>query len=203
MVIVHKRHSINRWIIRCFLIILAITLVASAVMNIREAYFNVMWVEMDWADACMKNVQHLLTHQWSMEELEASPDDGVIALARTTMREICEEYEFDAVYVYTVDPETGDRKYYIEGRIDQNELPLSHPTEETEPGTALTPGESALLSGSRDIQLELEGRFDDEFRLLAPYTDDQGRLLAIIGMLRRLRRLRPPRGRRHRAGNAF
>lgn len=178
-----KWHSINRWIIRCFLIMLAISLAFSATANIHEAYVSTMREEMEWADACAKNVRHLLTHQWTVEELEASPEDGVIADARITMRGLCEEYEFDAVYVYRVDPATGERKYCVQGRIDENGLSLSYPSVDmAEKGTGLTPGETALLSGAEGIQQEFKGMFDDEFRLLAPYTDDQGRLLAIIGM---------------------
>ena len=94
-----KSRSINRWITRCFIIILAFSMIASAVANLYEAYVSTIERGGELVAACAGNVSNLLNHQWSLFDL--TEKRGVLAAeAHKVFSQLCESYQLDFIDIY-------------------------------------------------------------------------------------------------------
>ena len=145
-----KKHSINRWVTRCFIIILLVSMTTSALFNLSEAYCNTMQEMRERATICAKNISHLLQNQWNLEELSASSDSDTYRLAHQTLRVLCKDCQMQYLYIYRIDMETSSRYFYLIASDDtdadtavQKELALKNRPLTEQPLS----GELAILSG--------------------------------------------------------
>lgn len=108
-----KRSSIKLWITNAFFIILILAMLLSAMANLRQAYVNTMQQDAQLMTLCAQNVQNLLNHQWSLDELRQSPDGALYLQAREVLQEVCRAYQLEYLYIYSIDPVAPSRYYYL------------------------------------------------------------------------------------------
>ena len=188
-----KKRTINRRIRRCFIAILVLSIAASAAVNLYEAYRDTMQLRLEWAKVCANNMTYLLHYHWSLEELDESAESEKFLNARKTLRNICKNFQLDYVYLYSIDPETPSRYYYVSASLEEESDRILGAQYARTAVTAieLLPGEEALLGGAEDIQwMVVHNQFGDELTYMAPYRDRDGALRAVIGMDYSLSRLR-------------
>ena len=179
-----KRRSINRWITRCFIVILLLSMIASAVANLREAYVSAIQRDTELMKVCTNNVINLLNHQWTPEAV-FQMDEHVYPEAQRVLKGICEGYGLDYIVIYNLDPQTTSRYIYLgvstEAETDED-LQRDY-VRRTLPAGKFMRGEERLLEGSREIQHEVEQTaYGIVYTWLSPYWYEDGSLRAIIGM---------------------
>lgn len=181
-----RKISINRWIIRCFLVILALSVILSAAANLYEAYRNTIQWGSQTALHCSSNIVNLLKHQWGgLDALDQPGADDLYTEARYVLRLLCQSYDLDSLYLFRPDPQTSSRYYYVCVFSDEKKDEIARETmsRAAEANVTLQPGEQALLDGSAEIQQALRNnRFGAGYTWLAPYWNEDGSLRAIIGM---------------------
>ncbi len=89
-----KRRSINRWITRCFIIILPLSMIASAVANLREAYVGVMKQDSELVKICAVNVTTLLNRPYTPKAV-LEPDQHIYPEAWNALQDVCEAYRLN------------------------------------------------------------------------------------------------------------
>ena len=149
-----KRKSINRWITRCFLVILLLAMIASAAANLYEAFNTTIRSGSRLAFICSRNVRNLMAHQWGLDELDRSPENGALYNeAQRILGGLCQSYGLDNLAVYSIDPLEDTRYYYIyacpdmgKGKTTPDDLSRS-----VEKDIRLLPGEEELLAGSSQL----------------------------------------------------
>ena len=179
-----KRRPINRWIRRCFAIILLLSIVTSAAVNLREAYLDAIRRDTERARICAASVTYLLNHQYARDEA-ADSDERVSSTAAEVLPELCRICRMDSIAVYTVDPRTSARSVRLSTVVrskNGNAVPREYARKPLPEGQLL-PGEKALLDGSKELQQELfRTPTGLTYSWLAPYCDGDGVLRAIISM---------------------
>ena len=179
-----KKGTISRWIMRCTVIVLMITVGVSAAANYQINYKGLLKQRTEWAEACNDIVQGQLRH-WNFQELFESADSSQYRSVRQIIHRFCSAFQFDYLYVYTLDPETGDRFYYLCVSSEQslNEFAEKELTMATMTGTKILEGEKAIFAGERDMQQGfIKNRFGSEINWVAPFLDENGQMVALIGM---------------------
>lgn len=103
-----KRKSINRWIIRCFLIILLLSMIASNIANLYEIRANTIQHEKELAEICAGNVTTSLNYLWKDSD-ENEADEELRTDVRRVLEILCGTYGLDHIYVYGMDAQTPSR----------------------------------------------------------------------------------------------
>lgn len=180
-----KRRSINRWITRCFIIILLLSMIASAVANLREAYVGVMKQDTELAKICAVNVTTLLNRQYTPKAV-FDPDEHIYPEARSALQDVCEAYRLEYITIYSVDSQANTRTIYLCVTPDEekNDALQRDYVQKALPITKLMRGEERILAGSREVQQEVVRRTPNGamYTWLSPYLDSEGQLRAIISM---------------------
>ena len=168
-----------------FTVILILATVTSAAANLHEAYRSAMQYGKERATICAANVSHLMLHQWDMDVMLRSADIDLYLEAREVLRGLCDFYQLDNLYVYSIDTKALSRYYYLcvsndteKDEVLQEELALhSIPTDN------ISEAELAVLDGAEEVQQGiLHNQFGDEIAWFAPYRNSNGELVAVIGM---------------------
>ena len=160
-------------------------MMASAAANFHEAYSSAMRYGEEMASICATNVSHLMLHQWDMDAMLRSTANDLYQEARKVLRNLCETYQLDNLYVYRIDPEAPSRYYYLcaSGDPEQDErlqkmLPLR-----TLPADRISEAELAVLAGAEGVQRGiLNNQLGKDYAWFAPYLDSNGELAVVIGM---------------------
>ena len=180
-----KKNTIKRWILLSFTGILLLSVAMSAVVNYQEAYNGAMWESEDKAQILSDIVRQLLKHDWKLDELSRSAEDADNEEARQVFSSLCKRFRLDYLSIYRIDPEPPYREYYIyvSSESRENSRLQRSAALPKDPEDALTPGEQALLDGSREMEQEItQTPRGLDVTWLAPYEDADGNLAAVIGM---------------------
>jgi len=173
-----KKNSISRWIILCFLCILLLSLAISAAADYFEASQSAIRESGELAKVFSEIVSNLLEHHWKLDE---PADSDAAASARRTLRSLCHCFGMDVVSVYTADPETPSRTYVLSAADDpEQDRLMEELTQKTIPVEELLEEEQELLDGSREMQRH--DRPGVGVSWIAPFTDSNGELRALIRM---------------------
>ena len=179
-----KKNSINHWITLWFIVILAVSVAVTAVEN----YFATRNETIAQAKVSMErcaNIVSYLLDQWNLDALTDGSNPSQYNTARRILRNLCQSFRLDYLYVYTIDPTTETRIYdFCVADTDEDDdqiqelFPLG-----SELQTALHPGEKTILSGYNDTQMDLVfNQYGNEMSWFVPYLDDGGSMCALIGM---------------------
>lgn len=183
-----KKTSIKHWIIRYFIIVFVISTVLSAITSFFENYQNEMDEREQAATICAKNVSSLLNHQWSLKAFDEPMDDDAYHKVEKVMRQICDSYGLDYLYVYTVnyDETIGYFYYYyicVAEDDDDNAEVMQDLSRHIECTDQLDDAEIAAMSGvSKPQQVSFASEFGEDMSWVAPYIDRSGNVCALIGM---------------------
>ena len=179
-----KRRSINRWITRCFIVILFLSVLASAAANMYEAYSGTIREGSDYAAACGANVRNLLNHQWSLDEI-SQLDGRVYREARHSLNSICDTYYLDYLFIYNAEAKTPSRYIFVFGSSEpENDDYIEQElTQRSLPAKQLTQEEQALLEGTAQNAKGFHHTpLGDMYIWTVPYLDKSGTPLAMISM---------------------
>ena len=180
-----RKQSISRWIIRCFIVILVLSMLTSAAGNLYEVYNTTMKENAVRAESCAGIVTGLLGHQMNFNSVNHLTDTQRLFSLRKSLLGICRGFGMDYLYIYTVDPETGARQYTICVSSDAAKDRVLQEASSVKPlsGLGMTPEESALLNGETEIQrVFLHNELGNEIAWIAPYINKKGEQEALIGM---------------------
>ena len=178
-----RRRSISRWITRCFVIILVVSMIASALANLYGAYVRTVEYGTQFAQLCAENITDRLDRDWPLDDME-DEDGSVFRGSRQALIALCDAYELDYLFLYGIDPESGARYLYSFATNDMTSenylrFELLH---QSRPAGRLLDQEQALLDGARDIRQGFtRTEFGRAYTWTAPYVKD-GELRAMIGM---------------------
>ena len=180
-----RKYSVNRWIIRCFLVILLAASALSATVNYHVAYTSAVRLGTERATACVNSMTYLLHSEWTLEELSPSTESDVYLSARKTVGNLCRNYQMDSLYVYRVDAQTGSRFFYL-GAYGDRETDAAMWDRyglKTGASSSVLPEEEVILSGCREVlHVKRGAQTPGAVTWLAPYYDRDGALQALIGM---------------------
>ncbi len=176
------KNSINKWITKCFLIILLLSALTSGISNLIMAHFIAMEESIESAQACSKILKDYLGQYYS--DVLISENETFRNL-RDGMRYICRDFSMEYVAVYSLDTKEKMRSYVISAADDENlddvmkkEFSLNKIAYER-----LTAGEEAFIMGSDDIQRDIiMSEYGEGITLISPYRNSDGDLVAIIDM---------------------
>ena len=179
-----KKNSINHWITLWFIVILAVSVAVTAVEN----YFATRNETIAQAKVSMErcaNIVSYLLDQWNLDAVTDGSNPSQYNTARRILRNLCQSFRLDYLYVYTIDPTTETRIYdFCVADTDEDDdqiqelFPLG-----SELQTELHPGEKAILSGYNDTQMDLVfNQYGNEMSWFVPYLDDSDSMCALIGM---------------------
>ena len=179
-----KKNSINHWITLWFIVILAVSVAVTAVEN----YFATRNETIAQAKVSMErcaNIVSYLLDQWNLDAVTDGSNPSQYYTARRILRNLCQSFRLDYLYVYTIDPTTETRIYdFCVADTDEDDdqiqelFPLG-----SELQTELHPGEKTILSGYNDTQMDLVfNQYGNEMSWFVPYLDDGGSMRALIGM---------------------
>ena len=179
-----NNRSIRKWIRLCFTVVLILSITVTAAWNYYHTYSHIVEESRSAAECCAEIVRHSLDW-WNIDILSHTEDDEQYRSERSTIRTLCQSFGFEYMYVFTIDPETEERHFlFCVARDDEKEAVV---LEERYLGAVsdapLDEWEKALVAGDRSMQMgKVSTRYGDDITWLAPYTDKDGRLLAVIGM---------------------
>ena len=80
-----KKQSINRWIVRCFIVILVLSMLTSAAANLYEAYNTTMTENALRAESCAGIVTGLLGHQMNYNSFNHITDSQQLLSLRKSL----------------------------------------------------------------------------------------------------------------------
>lgn len=108
----------------------------------------------------------------------------IYAEARFVIRSVCEAFELKYMYMYSIDPETKVRTYYIVGAgnaEDDAELRESFP-KGTQTTSRMSPAELDVFLGNVDNGFEIvSNEYGHVCSWYFPYKDKTGKIIAVIG----------------------
>lgn len=179
-----KNVSIKRWITWCFLIILIVSVAASAGWSFFWTRRSSLESAGQRTGTCAEIMQLLLDH-WTLDGLEAGDESKMYRSARRTARILCRIYSLDYIYIFTFDPETNYRHFVLcvagddaADQVVREERYLGAVVDDP-PDDA----ELAILGGAKTLQKHvLDNQYGHEETWLLPYFGDDGLLRAVIGM---------------------
>ena len=105
-----KKNSINHWITLWFIVILAVSVAVTAVEN----YFATRNETIAQAKVSMErcaNIVSYLLDQWNLDAVTDGSNPSQYNTARRILRNLCQSFRLDYLYVYTIDPTTETRIY--------------------------------------------------------------------------------------------
>nr|MCR4905831.1 HAMP domain-containing protein [Clostridiales bacterium] len=179
-----NKRSIRRWITLCFSVILALSVAVTAAWNYYHVYSHIIEESRNAAESCADIVRYSLDY-WNIDELLCASDDEQYRNERSTIRTICQSFDFVYVYVYTIDPETEERRFLfcVAGDDGDEAVVLRERYLGAVSDEPLDKWEKALVAGDRKMQMgKVSTQFGDDVTWLVPYLGDDGSLLAVIGM---------------------
>ncbi len=179
-----KKRSVRQWITLCFSVILVLSVAVTAAWNYYYTYSRSVEESRKAAECCAGIVRYSL-NWWNVDVLSHTSDDEQYRSERSTMRTLCQSFDFDYLYVYTVDPEAETRRFLfcVATDDDKEAVILRERYLGAISDAPLDQWEKALVAGNRDMQMGKDfTRYGDDVTWLAPYLDNDGSLLAVIGM---------------------
>ena len=181
-----KKESIGKRITRCFIVILLLSLASTGAWNYYHTYTQNVRESRREAERCAEIVRLSLDRaELDMEALLSAEADERYRSERDSLRTLCRTFDLDYLYIYTVDPSAGERRFLfcVGGDDDKDAVVLRERYLGAVSDEAFDKWEQALLSGSREMQMgRVSTRYGNNVTWLSPYTDGQGRLLVVIGM---------------------
>ncbi len=180
-----KKITIKRWITRYFIIVLLVSMILAAGIDLRETYESKISESKAEAIMCAENVVSLLNTECSLEDIQNYPNDEIFIEAREVLHEQCKSSQMDYVYVYTIDSSDESRYYYVcAGLTDkENDIALSDFSKKTRPIVELLQGEKTILEGEKGLVKDSrKNKYGDDIVWLYPYYDTDSNLRAIVGM---------------------
>ncbi len=179
-----KRKSIRRWITLCFTLTFFLSLLAMSVMNYLETTNNNIEQSNQWAERCAYITWYLLD-QWGVDTEYFPSSEVTYWIRRDILATLCQNFDMDYLYVYTIDPETKVRTYtfYVGGTEEQDNAAATSKFWGSTSNDPLNNQEKELLAGTREfLQSNVSNQREDETTWLLPYVDSEDRLRALIGL---------------------
>ncbi|MBR4184555.1 MAG: hypothetical protein IKQ87_02215, partial [Clostridia bacterium] len=105
-----KKRSVRQWITLCFSVILVLSVAVTAAWNYYYTYSRSVEESRKAAECCAGIVRYSL-NWWNVDVLSHTSDDELYRSERSTMRTLCQSFDFDYLYVYTVDPKAETRRF--------------------------------------------------------------------------------------------
>ncbi|MCR5605044.1 MAG: serine/threonine-protein phosphatase [Lachnospiraceae bacterium] len=176
------KNSINKWITRCFLIILVLSAITSGISNLIMAHFVAMEESMESAQSCSMILKDYLGQFYS--DVLISRNESFQSL-RNGMCSICRDFSLEYVAVYSLDTKEKIRRYVISVADDKNldDIMRKEFSQNEIPYDRLTVGEEAFIMGTDDIQRDIIiSEYGKGITLISPYRNSDGDLVAIIDM---------------------
>lgn len=179
-----KNRSIKRWITLIFTLILLLSLAISAGWSYYWTYRSSI-ESMERREGTCAQIMMLLLDEWNLDDLSDSGNTELYERARAMARSLCQYFQLDYLYVYSIDPETNLRHYILcvadddeADRVIQKERYFGAVS-----GDPLDEGEQKIMAGSDYPQkVTLSNQYGEELTWLLPYRDADGSLRAIIGL---------------------
>jgi len=179
-----NKRSIRRWITLCFTVILILSLAVTAAWNYYHTYSHILEESRDAAESCASLVRYSLD-SWDIDALMHASDDEQYRQERSTLRALSRSFDFEYLYIYTVDPETEVRHFLfcVASDDDKENVVLRERYLGAVADEPLDKWEKAMLAGERKMQMgKVSTQYGDDITWLVPYTEGDGPLLAVIGM---------------------
>ncbi len=176
------KNSINKWITKCFLIILVLSAITSGISNLIMAHFIAMEESIESAQSCSMILKDYLGQFYS--DVLFSRNETFRNL-RNGMRYICRDFSLEYVAVYSLDTKEKVRKYVVSAANDEklDDIMRTEFSQNIIPYDQLTVGEEAFIMGSNDIQRDIIiSKYGKGITLISPYRNSDGDLVAIIDM---------------------
>ncbi|MBQ3708123.1 MAG: SpoIIE family protein phosphatase [Clostridia bacterium] len=179
-----KKRSIRQWITLCFSVILGLSVAVTAAWNYYHTYSRSVEESRKAAECCASLVRYSLD-SWDIDALMHASDDEQYRQERSTLRALSRSFDFEYLYIYTVDPETEVRHFLfcVASDDDKENVVLRERYLGAVADEPLDKWEKALLAGEREMQMgKVSTQYGDDITWLVPYTEGDGPLLAVIGM---------------------
>ncbi|MCR4922938.1 MAG: SpoIIE family protein phosphatase [Lachnospiraceae bacterium] len=178
------KRTIRRWTIFIFTVLLFAAAVIIAWFNYEDARDDTISIYERAAKGCAGIVCHLLDEE-TLEVLTDPSNEEVYVYMRDMMRNLSQAFDFEYLYVYTVDVDTKVRKYVI--CVASDDEADKHVREVrglgSESDAPLDEGELSALAGLVKSEPEFQStEFGDDLVWIYPYMNDAGEVKALIGM---------------------
>ncbi len=176
------KNSINKWITKCFLIILVLSAVTSGISNLIMAHFIAQKESIESAQSCSMILKDYLGEFYSDDLIS---QNETFRNLRDGMRYICRDFSMEYVAVYSLDTKEKMRRFVISAAADEklDDIMLNEFSRNKISYDRLTEGEETFLMGSDDIQRDIIiSEYGEGITLISPYRNSDGDLVAIIDM---------------------
>ncbi len=174
------KKSINKWISKCFLIILVLSALTCGMSNLIMAHFIAMEESLESAQSCSMILKDYLGQFYS--DVSNSENETFLNL-RNGMRYICRDFSLEYVSVYSLDTEKKLRNYVISAAEDEilDDIMSKKFSQNKIPYDRLTKGEEDFIMGSDEINRDIIiSEYGEGISLISPYRNSDGDLVAII-----------------------
>ncbi len=175
-----RKKSINKWITKCFLIILVLSALTSGISNLIMAHLIAMEESIESAQSCSMILKDYL-EQFDSDVL--IPGNETFRNLRNGMRYICRDFSLEYVSVYSLDTQKKIRSYVISVAEDEmlDDIMRKQYTQNKIPYDRLTEGEEDFIRGSDEIYRDIIiSEYGKGITLISPYRNSNGDLVAII-----------------------
>lgn len=178
------KRTIRNWIIFIFSLLLLISAAVIAWFSYGDAYGDAFRNSEESLNGCAGVVRYILDQE-TLEVLTDPSKEEDYVYIRNLMRRLSKTFNFEHLYVYTVDSETKVRKYVIcVASDDEADKTISEVrglgAESDEP---LYEGERSALEGTVKTEPDFQStQFGDNLVWVYPYMDEAGNVKALIGM---------------------
>ncbi len=174
------KKSINKWITKCFLIILVLSALTSGMSNLIMARFIAMEESLKSAQSCSMILKDYLGQFFS--DVSSSENESFQNL-RNGMRYICRDFSLEYISVYSLNTEKKLRNYVISAAEDEilDDIMRKKFSQNKIPYDRLTKGEEDFIMGSDEINRDIIiSEYGEGISLIFPYRNSDGDLVAII-----------------------
>ncbi len=168
--------------IHFFLLLLAAVIIAW--FSFGDSYDDAVRNSEHSLNGCAGIIRYILNRE-TLEVLTDPSKEEEYEHIRNLMRLLSKDFEFDYLYVYTVDPDTKVREYVIcVASDDEKDKSVSEVRGRGSKSDApLDEGELSALNGTvRSEPVFQSTKFGDDLVWVYPYMDKAGNVKALIGM---------------------
>ncbi len=179
------RRSIRNWLVLCLVSVLVVTVLGTAVWTYFDSRSALLEEKKQLVLQCAALTSQLLD-QTGFDLLQGTYDRDSVTYqeARTYLRRLCQVFELDYLYVFSLDVESELRiyRYCVAADDDMDELIQ----QERPPGSMfylpVFEEERQALDGEHEITYyNLATQFGKELTMLVPYRNRIGNICALIG----------------------
>ena len=178
--------SLNRRLTVWILVILLLTEAVSLAWNLYSTRRSILDMEERQVEGCAQIIASMLGH-YGLKALQGDRDTREYSVIRYTVRSLCRGFSQTRTTMYTVDPQTGERRVLLAVAADPDldaalaQADYSKADSETL-GLPFSGAEEELLSGENNIQREkwTPATGGAQLSWLALYRSEDGSEAAII-----------------------